>query len=72
MHPHLWELIIDKNMSTTAEITTQLHFLFHENEAGLQIPTADRRMGGRTSQGLNTWKEKCSIYTLCQKIVYLN
>lgn len=30
----------------------KLHFLFHENEAGLQIPAADRRMGGRSSQGL--------------------
>lgn len=40
-----------QNISTTAEITTKLHFLFHENKAELQIPTVDRRMGGRNSQG---------------------
>jgi len=66
----LRELIIDENVTTAAEITTKLHFLLHEGlAAGLRTPTVNRRMGGRNSQGPHTWKEKCLIYTLCQKIV---
>lgn len=69
MHPHLWELIIDKNISTTAEITTNYTFCFMRTRLGSKYQQLTE---GWEAGVVKVWKEKCSIYTLCQKIVYLN